>query len=231
MSDRNSTAIWLERASAINTSKLVLLALLLGAAVTLMYRPFSQLEGGDAAIYDYIAQSILRGQIPYRDVVDMKGPLAPQLSALSIVLGKAVGLRDIIAIRLFQVLLVALLAGVTFLTADAFFQSRAAGLIAFLIPLVFPTYLEMMTAGTQPKLPMMLFGMLSLLLIARDRPSGQVSLNAVVFTAFDVYRCLLSDVLALPDKLARPASLENACRRQRSFDFDACLFSCKRRAR
>jgi len=170
MSDRNSTAIWLERASAINTSKLVLLALLLGASVTLMYRPLSQLESGDAAIYDYIAQSILRGQIPYRDVVDIKGPLAPQLSALSVVLGKAIGLRDIIAIRLFHVLLVGLLAGATFLTADAFFQSRAAGLIAFLIPLMFPTYLEMMTAGTQPKLPMMLFGMLSLLLIARDRP-------------------------------------------------------------
>lgn len=163
-------AIWLERARATDTRKLALLALLLGAAITVMYRPFSQLEVGDAAIYDYIAQSILRGQVPYRDVIDIKGPLATQLSALAIVVGKAVGLRDILAIRLFHVLLVGFLSAVTFLVAEAYFRSRAAGLIAFLIPLMFPSFIEMMIAGTQPKLPMMLFGMLSLLLIAKDRP-------------------------------------------------------------
>jgi len=170
MTESKPTSSWLERARATDTRKLALLALLLGVAITMMYRPFSQPEVGDAAIYDYIAQSILRGQVPYRDVVDIKGPLAPQLSALAIVAGKAVGLRDIIAVRLFHVLLVGLLSSVTFLVAEAYFRSRAAGLIAFLIPLMFPSFIELKVAGTQPKLPMMLFGMLSLLLIAKDRP-------------------------------------------------------------
>ncbi len=170
MTDKKSLTVWLERARATDSRKLALLALLLGAAITMMYRPFSQPEGGDAAIYDYIAQSILRGQIPYRDVVDIKGPLAPQLSALAMVIGKAVGLRDIIAVRLFHVLLVGLLSAVTFFVAEAYFRSRAAGLIASLIPLMFSSYVEMMIGGTQPKLPMMVFGMLSLLLIAKDRP-------------------------------------------------------------
>ncbi len=170
MVDKNSVAIWLGRAQASDPQKLALLALLFGAAIPMMYRPFSQLEVGDAAIYDYIAQLILRGQIPYRDVVDIKTPLASQLSALAMVLGKAVGLRDIIAVRLFNVLLFGLLSGATFLVGEAYFRSRAAGLIAFLIPLLFPTYVEMMVAGTQPKLPMVVFGMFSLLLIAKDRP-------------------------------------------------------------
>ncbi len=170
MTDKKSMTVWLERAQAMDSRTLAFLALLLGAAIAMMYRPFSQLEAGDAAIYDYIAQSILRGQVPYRDVVDIKGPLAPQLSALAMVVGKALGLRDIIAVRLFHVLLVGLLSALIFLVAESYFRSRAAGLIAFLIPLMLPTYVEMMIAGTQPKLPMMVFGMLSLSLIARDRP-------------------------------------------------------------
>jgi len=170
MRDRESLMVWLDRARATDTRKLALLAFVLGAFITMMYRPFSQLEVGDAAIYDYVAQSILRGQVPYRDVIDIKGPLATQLSALAIVVGKAVGVRDLLAIRLFHVLLVGFLSAVIFLVGEAYFRSRAVGLIAFLIPMMFPSFIEMMIAGTQPKLPMMVFGMLSLLLIAKDRP-------------------------------------------------------------
>ena len=170
MKDTESMAIWVDRARAADKRKLALLAFLLSASITMMYRPLSQLEVGDAAIYDYIGQSILRGQVPYRDVIDIKGPLAPQLSALAMVIGKSVGVRDIIAVRLFHVFLVGLLSSVTFLVAEAYFRSRAAALIASLIPMMFSSFIEMMIAGTQPKLPMMVFGMLSLLLIARDRP-------------------------------------------------------------
>lgn len=170
MKEIGSLTIWLERARATDKRTLALLAFLLGVAITTMYRPLSQIEGGDAAIYDYIAQSILRGQVPYRDVVDIKTPLAPQLSALAMALGKAVGLRDIIAVRLLHVLLIGLLSALGFLVAEAYVRSRAAGLIAFLIPLMFSSYIDMLIGGTQPKLPMMVFGMLSILLIIKDRP-------------------------------------------------------------
>jgi hypothetical protein len=170
MTFRKSPAAWLEQARRISSTKLALSILLLGSAITLFYRPLSQLEVGDAAIYDYIAQAILRGQTPYRDVIDIKGPLAPQLSALAMLMGKSVGLRDIIAVRLLHVLLVGLLSAVTYLVGAIYLRSRAAGILAALVPLVFPQFIEMMVAGTQPKLPMILFGMLSLLLIAKDRP-------------------------------------------------------------
>src|SRR5262252_7805570 len=154
-----------EQASRISSPRLLLLIFLFSSAVTIMYRPFSQLEVGDQAIYDYIAQEIIRGQTPYLDVVDIKGPLAAHLSALAMLGGKLVGIRDIIAVRLLHVLMAGLLSVVTYLVGTIYLKSRAAGVLAALVPLCFPTFIEMMVAGTQPKLPMMLFGMLSLLLI------------------------------------------------------------------
>src|SRR5713226_1104193 len=149
---------------------LAIIAFLFGAALMLAYRPWRQIEVGDPAVYDYIAQSILRGQLPYRDVVDIKGPVAPYLSALAMLAGKAVGLRDVIAVRLMNVALVGLLSAMTYLVAEKYLKNRLAAILAFLIPLMPEHFAMMSIAGSQPKLPMILFGMVTLLLIAQDRP-------------------------------------------------------------
>lgn len=145
-------------------------AFLLGALVVLMHRPFTQAEGGDTAIYDYIAQSVVRGQLPYRDVVDIKWPAAVHLSALAILAGKPLGIRDVISVRLLYIVLAALLSALIFLVAEAYLGRRDAAIIGFLFPLMLPRFSEWMVTGTEPKLPLMMFGMLSLLLIARDQP-------------------------------------------------------------
>lgn len=149
---------------------LLVFVFLFAAVLMLFYRPFSQLEGGDSAIYDYIAQAILRGQLPYRDVVDIKGPASAYLSAAAVAVGRLIGMQDVIAIRLFHVLMVGLLAALTFRVGVVFMRSRFIGVIAALLPLVSPAMIEMLIGGTQPKLPMMIFGLASLLLIAKDRP-------------------------------------------------------------
>jgi hypothetical protein len=153
-----------------NVPNLTLIAFFIGAAVVLMHRPFSRPEAGDPAIYDYIAQSILRGQLPYKDVVDIKGPGAPYLSAVAMFTGKLLGIRDVIAVRTLNVVMVGVLSSLTFLVAQLYLRSRAAGLLAFMIPLMRYQFVEFMMEGTQPKLPMILFGILALLMIARDRP-------------------------------------------------------------
>ena len=163
-------AIWSEMTDKITVPKLAVIAFVLGAAIMLAYRPWRQSEGGDPAIYDYIAQAILRGQMPYRDVVDIKGPLGPYLSAVAMAVGNLIGMRDIIAVRMFHVLMVALLCAVTFLVAEIYLRNRLAAFIAFLIPLLREHFALMTISGTQPKLPMILFGMLTLLMIARDKP-------------------------------------------------------------
>lgn len=144
--------------------------LLISIAVTLAWRLLDQAEGGDSAIWDYVAQSILRGQIPYKDVVEIKGPLSAYVSAIAMWLGKSVGLRDVLAVRFMQVLFAGLLSSVTFLVTEAYLRQRVTALIASLWALMSFHFVSWTEGGTQPKLTMILFGMLSLLLIAKDQP-------------------------------------------------------------
>lgn len=139
-------------------------------AIMLAWRLLDQAEGGDSAIWDYVAQSILRGQIPYRDVVEIKGPLSAYVSAIAMWLGKSAGLRDVLAVRFLQVVLAGLLSSVTFLVTEAYLRRRITALIASLWALMSFHFVSWTAGGTQPKLTMILFGMLSLLLIAKDKP-------------------------------------------------------------
>jgi hypothetical protein len=168
MSERLQT-LWLRLTTA-DVSVLCLTVFLTSTAVLLGWRLFTQLEIGDAAIWDYVAQSILRGQVPYRDVVEIKGPGSAYLSAAAMWLGKSVGLRDVIAVRLMQIVLTGVLSAVTYLVTEIYLRQRTAALIAFLFPLMSDHFVSWVEAGTQPKLTMILFGMLTLLMIAKDRP-------------------------------------------------------------
>ncbi|MFY9571084.1 MAG: DolP-mannose mannosyltransferase, partial [Blastocatellia bacterium] len=135
-----------------------------------MYRPFSQAEDGDSALYDYIAQCIVRGQTPYKDVIDIKAPVSFYLSALAMEAGQAVGMRDVLAARLLHIVLAGLLSAVVFLVAEVYLGSRPAAVIAVLVLLTFKHFAFWTVGGGQPKLPMILFGMLTLLSTGKNRP-------------------------------------------------------------
>src|SRR5262249_55541246 len=141
-----------------------------GTVVMLLYSPARQPEGGDSAGYDYIAQSILRGQLPYRDVIDIKAPASMYLSAFAMAAGKTVGIRDVVSVRLFQALLAGLLSGLIFLTARLYLRDSTIALLAAVVPLSAPKFAEWMVVGSQPKLPMIIFGVLRLILMPLDRP-------------------------------------------------------------
>ena len=153
-----------------NARPLALALFAFGTGLMLLYKPFSQQESGDSAGYDYIAQCILRGQVPYRDVVDIKTPGSMYLSALAMTVGHLLGVRDIVAVRLFQALLVGILSVIIFAVARIYLRNVLAALIASVFPLLSYKFAEWTVVGTQPKLPMILFGVLSLLLIAKDKP-------------------------------------------------------------
>ena len=145
-------------------------AFLITIIVMFLYRRLTQPEGGDSAIWDYVAQCILRGQVPYRDVVEIKSPLSAYLSAVAMFIGKSVGIRDVIAVRLLNVVMAGLLSTVTFLVGVTYLRSRLAAAIAFAIPLTPSHFTEWVLGGTEPKLPMILFGMLTLLFVAKRKP-------------------------------------------------------------
>ncbi|MEK6325166.1 MAG: DolP-mannose mannosyltransferase [Acidobacteriota bacterium] len=163
-------AAWLAITQTGDTRALCVAVFLVSVAVMLLWRLFTQLEAGDSAIWDYIAQAILRGQAPYRDVVEIKGPASAYLSAIAMWLGKSAGLRDVIAVRFMQILLAGVLCTVTFLVVETYLRDRMAALIAGLFPLMSYHFVSWTEGGTQPKLTMILCGMLSLLMIAKDRP-------------------------------------------------------------
>src|SRR5262245_7250613 len=145
-------------------------ALCITVGISFVYRPLSQPERGDPAIYEYIAQTILRGGMPYRDIIDPKGPGAMYVSAAAMWAGRRLGIQEVLAVRYVYIVLAGILSLLTAMVAREFFASRIAAILAFMIPLVPSRYSLMMVEGTQPKLLMMVFGMLALLLVARDRP-------------------------------------------------------------
>jgi hypothetical protein len=145
-------------------------AFLFTVASMLISRQIERPEAGDSAIWDYVAQSIVRGQVPYRDVVEIKLPGTAYLSALAIWAGKLFGVRDLIAIRLLNIAMVGALASLTLAAAELYIGNRPVALISFLIPLTSQRFVEWMAEGSQPRLPMIVFGMLALVLIAKNRP-------------------------------------------------------------
>ena len=163
-----SVASWLARKK--EAILIGLVVFLIGAGVMVMYSPEQHMEVADSAVYDYMSQCIVRGQVPYRDVIDSKGPGSLYLSALVMIVGKAIGFQDIIAVRLFYVLLAGALCASTYLVAEIYLRCRIAAIIASLLPLVSGQFAEMMVEGTRPKVPMILFGMLTLLFVAKEKP-------------------------------------------------------------
>src|SRR5205085_3090343 len=143
---------------------------LLGVMVTLLYRPFAQAETGDQSIWDYIAQSILRGQVPYRDVIEIKSPLSAYLSALAMLPGRLFKIQDVFCVRALYVMLVGVIAVLTFAVAREYLRSRIAGVIAVLTLVMSDHFVSWMISGTEPKLWMMIFGLLSLLCVAANSP-------------------------------------------------------------
>ncbi len=131
---------------------------------------WKQPSEGDRANWDYFAQVIARGGIPYRDVVNIKTPLSAYVGAAAIIIARPFGLRDIFAIRITFILLAALTVAFTFLMTLDSFESIAAALLAVAIMLSFDVFSGSNAGGIQPKTPMVLFGLMTLWAITKDHP-------------------------------------------------------------
>jgi hypothetical protein len=131
---------------------------------------WNQPSVGDRANWDYFAQVIVRGGVPYRDVVNIKSPLSAYIGAAAILLGKPFGLDDVLAIRIAFFGLAVLTIGLTFLVALEYFKSIGIGLLTSTVMLTFDAFARFNAGGIQPKTPMAIFGLVTLLAIGKDRP-------------------------------------------------------------
>lgn len=159
---------WAERLTT--TRSLCYLIVFFTILVMIGYKPFKHGVGGDTAVYDYIAQRILQGELPYRDIADIKFPGCVYINAAAMWVGGLFGLKDVYALRIMQILEFATYNVFTFLVGMHYLRRRSVGLVAMMIPLMSPYWARWILTGSQPKLPMMMFGMITLWFIAKDKP-------------------------------------------------------------
>ena len=131
---------------------------------------WKQASSGDRANWDYFAQVISRGGVPYRDVVNIKSPLSAYIGAAAIVISRPFGLRDVFAMRVAFLLLGALTVAFTFLVALDYLGSMRVAVLASMIMLSFGAFARLNGGGVQPKTPMVLFGLITLWAILKERP-------------------------------------------------------------
>jgi hypothetical protein len=91
--------VW-EKLRWFHERRLFWIALAGGALIYSQFQFWKQPALGDRANWDYVAQVISRGGVPYRDVVNIKSPLSAYIGAAAILAGQPFGLRDIFAIRI-----------------------------------------------------------------------------------------------------------------------------------
>lgn len=160
----------IERFCWLSVRRLFWIVLVVAALVYSQSQFWSQPSGGDRANWDYFAQVIARGGVPYRDVVNIKSPLSAYIGAAAIAVTRPFGFRDVLAIRITFFLLAALTAAFTFLVAYDCFRSRRVAVLAATVMLTFSAFARFNGGGIQPKTPMVLFGLVSLWALMKDRP-------------------------------------------------------------
>jgi hypothetical protein len=149
---------------------LLLTTLAIASVVYSQYHLWDQPERKDRANWDYFSQVVSRGGTPYVDVVNIKSPLSAYIGAGAIVLSRPFGLRDLFAIRIVCCVMGVLIIGFTFLVALDSFNCRRVAFLSGIIMLAFHAYASSNAGGMQPKTPMMLFGLMALWAILKDRP-------------------------------------------------------------
>ena len=117
--------------------RLFWIVLIAGGLVYSQAQFWNQPSGGDRANWDYFAQVIARGGVPYRDVVNIKSPLSAYIGAAAILVSKPLGLSDVLAIRLTFFVLAVLTLGFTFLVALDYFKSIRIALFTATVMLTF----------------------------------------------------------------------------------------------
>ncbi|HWC78001.1 MAG TPA: hypothetical protein VG778_11095 [Blastocatellia bacterium] len=146
-----------------------LLTLVAAAVIYAQFQFWKSPTRGDRANWDYMAQIIATGGVPYRDAVNIKTPLSAYISAAAIVAARPFGVEDVAAIRGIYFALAVLTVGFTFLVAVQYFSRRWVGVLAVTVLLAFDAFATL-NCGTQPKTPMVLGGLMTLWAIKRDRP-------------------------------------------------------------
>ncbi len=158
-----------EKRSPRTRKAFVLLLLLFLAAAVYFQNSFEGALSRDNAIYLYSGQRMAEGIPPYVSIFDHKGPLAPMLVGVGVVLSPYLGATDITAVRAVFFLIGCLTVVATYGLGSSLFKSQRAGLFTALTFLGFFGFARYAVSSPEAKTPMVLFEVLCLLFASQKR--------------------------------------------------------------
>ena len=146
-----------------------LLLVLFLAAIVYYGQSFEGALSRDNAIYLYSGQRMAEGIPPYVSIFDHKGPLAPMLVGVGVVISKYLGATDITAVRGVFFLIGCLAVVAAYGLGNSLFKSQRAGLFTALTFLGFFGFARYAVSSPEAKTPMVLFEVLCLLFASQRR--------------------------------------------------------------
>jgi hypothetical protein len=123
----------------------------------------------DLGLYVYAGQRVAEGAPPYVDLVNRSGPLSHLAPGLSIVLGRLVGLDDVIATRVAFLLISVAAVLVAHRTAQRMLGSAALAGATALVLVMTTAFLQYASRGPREKTLMVLFVLAAVDSVARAR--------------------------------------------------------------
>ena len=123
----------------------------------------------DLGVYSYGGQQVAEGVAPYVAIVNRAGPLGHLIPGIGVVVGRAFGADDVLSMRVLNMLLSIVTIGLVYALGRDLYRSRAAGLAAAAAMLSFQGFLTYATYGPREKTAMVLFVVLALLAMLKQR--------------------------------------------------------------
>jgi hypothetical protein len=123
----------------------------------------------DLGVYSYGGQQVAEGVPPYVAILNRVGPLAHLVPGIGVVVGRSIGIDDVLAMRVTLMLVSVVAIMVVYLLGRDLFSSRMAGLVSAAALLSCEGFLRYATFGPREKTTMVCFLALALLAMVHQR--------------------------------------------------------------
>ncbi len=146
-----------------------LVACCLTALVVYLLHGFDGRLDRDSAVYAYGGQQVAEGVPPYVAIANRAGPLAHLIPGFGVIVSRAVGVDDLLGMRVLFMLIAIAAVGVAYLLGRDLFRSRPAGVVTAAVFLSFHGFITFATFGPREKTTMVLFLLAALLAMTHQR--------------------------------------------------------------
>lgn len=138
----------------------------------------------DLGVYSYGGQQVAEGVPPYVSILTRVGPLASLVPGIGVVVGRSIGVDDVLAMRVTLMLVSVVAIMVVYLLGRDLFSSRAAGLVSAAALLSCQGFLRYATFGPREKTTMVCFLALALLAMVHQRWGTAGAMTALATLAW-----------------------------------------------